>query len=218
MTENVQDEHYLQEFGIINCNKTVMTKVNARVLKSPNVYYENHKVPRIDNGKWRMANNMKFYAKIKLQFWMVVWIVKMPDEKDLEYYKGKLFEGIKHSFPLVGLDPRQPKFLYLPDKSMPEVFNTIRQASGTLKPQIVMFVFNETHERDEIKKIAENDKTYGLMTQCIKFDKFSAQIDPNANVASEDRKLNMYLSNLSLKINAKLGGTNSLVDYSVLQE
>jgi hypothetical protein len=48
------------------------------------------------------------------------------------------------------------------------------------------------------------------MTQCIKLDKFVAQ-------TGEDRKLKMYLSNLVLKLNVKLGGKNNLVKSDFLK-
>ena len=218
MKDNVHNQNYLNEFGVICCNNNKMIEVKARVLNSPNVYYRNNIMPRIDNGKWRMANNLKLYNTKQLQKWMVVWIVDMKTEEDFIYYKSKLLNGIKNVFPSNGLETHCPKFLYLPNKSIPEVFVSIRQECGQFNPELVMFVFNESIERDEIKKLAENDKTYGYMTQCIKFDKFLTQIDENIKLDQPDWKLNNYLSNLLLKVNAKLGGCNNLVDYSILQK
>jgi hypothetical protein len=193
-----------------------MNEIKARVLKPPNVYYRDHSTPKIDNGKWRMANNFKLYETPKLDFWMIVWIVEMGDE-DYAFYNSKLINGIKKVFPLNGLQTSPPKILYLPNQKLCDVFRRIRENCGNFKPKLVMFVFNESDQRDEIKKIAENDINYGLMTQCIKFDKFSKQMDHDI-VEETDWKLNNYLSNVLLKINAKLGGCNNVVDYSILNK
>jgi hypothetical protein len=215
MRNNVHDQNYLKEFGIICCNNNKMNEIKARVLNPPTVYYRNKSMPRIDNGKWRMANNFKLYETEKLEYWMIVWIVQMQTEKEFEFYKSKLINGIMKVFPLNGLQTSAPKILYLPKQKLSDVFIRIRKECGHIKPKLVMFVFNESDERDEIKKIAENDKSYGLMTQCIKFDKFSNQIDHDSD---DDWKLNNYLSNVLLKINAKLGGCNNVVDYSILNK
>lgn len=85
------------------------------------------------------------------------------------------------------------------------------------KPELVVFVISdEDNSYERIKSNAELE--YGLVTQCMKFDKLVSQMDfrvPAEKVA-DDRRLNSYLDNVVKKINAKIGGTNTAIDFKNL--
>jgi len=97
--------------------------------------------------------------------------------------------------------------------SIEKIFELIREKVPK-KPQLVVFIINDQDDvYNKIKSIAELE--LGLVTQCMKFDKLVSQMD--FNVAPErvghDRGLNNYLDNLCQKINSKLGGTNTTVEF-----
>jgi eukaryotic translation initiation factor 2C len=72
---------------------------------------------------------------------------------------------------------------------------------GGVPPQLVVCILSKknTPAYPELKRVAETE--LGLMTQCIAM--------PNL---TKDRGIEMYVDNVSLKINAKLGGINSFLD------
>ena len=163
-----------------------MKKVQAKILNPPSILYQQDKTPDIDNGKWRMGNGLTLYKPSLLRNWAIVNIVKMSKE-DEEYYINELKSGISYTFKRGGLQLSNPDYYSFPEMTIPEVFKKIRENLKT-KPQLLMFIFEKSDERNEIKKVAEKD--YGLVTQCLNFYKIAEQIN--------NRKLNMYLSNLLL--------------------
>jgi eukaryotic translation initiation factor 2C len=149
--------------------------------------------------------NKKFINTVNLTNWVVVWRMEESESN------RKLFlNSARESFTKNGLNlARAPMVQTLTAKKMSieTVFELIKK--NCPNPQLVMFIIDERdNEYAELKTAA--DQTYGMATQCLKYDKLMSQM-------RDERKLDMYLSNVALKINSKIGGTNNLVDFSNLQ-
>jgi eukaryotic translation initiation factor 2C len=182
-----------------------MLQVKARVLDPANVYYNDMKPLQARNGQWRMMNK-KFINTVRLEKWIIVWRMQVNDET------RKLFlDSAKNSFTKNGLEFAKPPIvqtLVSKDMNIEKVFELINK--NCQNPQLVLFILSDRDdEYAELKSAA--DQTYGISTQCLKYDKLMSQM-------RDERKLDMYLSNVALKINSKIGGTNNLVDFSNLQK
>jgi hypothetical protein len=204
METNQQDITLLKEFGVKNCGDTKMIEVETKLLSSPNIIYRSAKNEQtsitVKNASWVMRDNNILYNSKELTKWLIVWITDTNNEA--ENYMSILAKGIRETFNLKsGLIVSEPKLLFKPGSSIDQsILDSIQQQCSN--PKLVVFIINKNEEREKIKYFIE--KTNGLMTQCIKLDKFVAQ-------TIDQRKLSMYLSNLVLKLNIKLGGMNNLV-------
>lgn len=209
----------LKSFGINSIDKEKMITVNARVIEPPGLAYAGYKKPMIQNGKWRMANNMCLFQTPILENWLIITTVgNKPPSKDDEYLKLRFMNEIMNTFQNGGIRCSKPMYQCLPTNTIPEIFEMVKKNCAK-KPQLVMFIIKTGEQYEQIKKIAEKD--LGLMTQCINFDKLCQQIDDSIDdptIVGKDRNLSNYLSNVLLKVNAKLGGINNIVDFSKLQK
>jgi eukaryotic translation initiation factor 2C len=206
VNETHHDKALLADFGIKENPDVVknMLTVQARILNPVNVYYNDFRPVRASNGSWRMINK-KFLQTIKLEKWIVIWRV----EKANEDFKNRFLDSARDSFTKNGLVfSKAPIVQQLGKLSVEEVFNLINK--NCPNPQLVIFIIED--KNDEYAKIKSNaELKFGIVTQCLKFEKLSDQMRDN-------RKLDMYLSNVALKINSKIGGTNNFVDLSNLDK
>jgi hypothetical protein len=208
METNQQDITLLKEFGVKNCSDTKMIEVDTRLFLSPNIIYRSQNKQEtsitVKDASWAMRDNILYDSK-ELTNWLIVWSTDRSDQAD--NIMRILSKGIIDTFKLKsGLDVSKPTCLNESGNSI--VQTNFLDAIKQKYPNLVVCIINKNEEREKIKYFFE--KKYGLMTQCIKLDKFVAQ-------TGEDRKLKMYLSNLVLKLNVKLGGKNNLVKSDFLK-
>jgi hypothetical protein len=200
LTENHHDAKLLAEFGIKETSKE-MLHVKARILEPVNVFYNDFKPLRVNNGSWRMMNK-KFVTTVRLERWIVVWRGVVSEEA-----KNQFLIGAKNSFTKNGLEIVKPPIAQvLPSKtkSIEDVFKLIQ--ANCPNPQLVVMIIDDSDdEYARLKELA--DKTYGITTQCLRFSKLNSQM-------YDERKFDMYLSNVALKINSKIGGSNNTVDFA----
>lgn len=216
-TERHKDVKLLENFGIREVNRKEMTQCAARILDPISV--QCNKTIRTKDGQWRMSNYHVFNKPAQLNTWLIVWhcLEKNKDQNYNEMIRKKMILGLVDAMKSNGIKVNPtPIVQKLQNYSVEEIFKMIRERMPT-KPELVVFVISdEDNSYERIKSNAELE--YGLVTQCMKFDKLVSQMDfrvPAEKVA-DDRRLNSYLDNVVKKINAKIGGTNTAIDLKNL--
>lgn len=208
------DLAFLSNFGIKICESR-MQEVSARVLNSPKVLYQN-KIKEIDQkleykGTWLFDNSIKLFRAEELKSWAIVWLANRDTRKSkrmpINVVKDKLFEFIQKVFASHGVRNAEPEWIDAEEISEIEAFASVKE--NIKNPQLVIFVINDNSQYEEIKHFAERDSQYGFVTQCMRLEKLGQFID-------NDSKLDNYLSNILLKVNAKLGGVNNKASYDHL--
>jgi hypothetical protein len=198
---------FLKHFGITMCDSQ-MQGVNARVLNAPEVLYRNLAKQTVRNGQWQMANSMSLFKSIELKNWVVVWLANRDTRKfkrmPIEQAKDRMYEFIRKVFSSKGLENAEPGWLDAERMDENQVFDAILQKFQN--PQLVVFVISNDGQYENIKHLAERDGKYGFVTQCMKLEKLGQFVD-------DDFKLTNYLTNILLKVNAKLGGVNNKASY-----
>lgn len=185
-----------------------MQGVNARVLNAPEILYRNLAKQSVRNGQWQMANSMSLFKSPELTNWVVVWLANRDTRKfkrmPIEQAKDRLYEFIRKVFFSKGLENAEPGWLDAERMDENQVFDAILKKFQN--PQLVVFVINSDGQYENIKHLAERDDKYGFVTQCMKLEKLGQFVD-------DDFKLTNYLTNILLKVNAKLGGVNNKASY-----
>ncbi|GFS38718.1 argonaute family protein [Actinidia rufa] len=173
-----------------------LTQVDGRVLEAPKLKFGNNEdfLPR--NGRWNF-NNKQFLTPIRIERWAVVNFSGRCDTSHLsrELINCGRNKGIHIDRPhtLIEEDPQHRRSS--PVVRVDRMFeNILAKLPGP--PQFLLCVLPE-RKNSEIygpwkkKSLSE----FGIATQCISPTKINDQ----------------YLTNVLLKINSKLGGTNSLL-------
>ncbi|CAL5394005.1 unnamed protein product [Camellia sinensis] len=173
-----------------------LTQVDGRVLEAPKLKVGNGEdcIPR--NGRWNF-NNKQLFTPIRIERWAVVNFSARCDTSHLsrELINCGRNKGINIERPhtLVEEDPQ-----YRRSSPIVRVEKMFELITGKLPgpPQFLLCVLPEKKNSDIYgpwKKKSLSD--FGIATQCISPTKINDQ----------------YLTNVLLKINSKLGGTNSLL-------
>ncbi|XP_057510346.1 protein argonaute 16-like [Actinidia eriantha] len=173
-----------------------LTQVDGRVLEAPKLKFGNNEdfLPR--NGRWNF-NNKQLLTPIRIERWAVVNFSGRCDTSHLsrELINCGRNKGIHIDRPhtLIEEDPQHRRSS--PVVRVDRMFeNILAKLPGP--PQFLLCVLPE-RKNSEIygpwkkKSLSE----FGIATQCISPTKINDQ----------------YLTNVLLKINSKLGGTNSLL-------
>lgn len=185
-----------------------MQRVNARVLNAPEILYRNLAKQTVRNGQWQMANSMSLFKSPELKNWAVVWMANKDTRKfrrtPIEQVKERMYDFIRKVFNSKGLTNNEPGWLDAEKMDLNEVFDAIQKDFGV--PQLVVFVINNDDQYENIKHLAERDEKYGFITQCARLEKLGQFVD-------DDFKLTNYLTNILLKVNAKIGGVNNKASY-----
>ena len=189
-----------------------MQAVKGRVLNAPEILYRNMAKQTVRNGAWQMENSMNLFKTPELKNWVVVWLANKDTRKfrrtPINDVKDKLFAHIQTAFNSRGLINAEPAWIDAERMNESEAFSEVRKKC--VKPQICVFVINDGSQYETIKHLAERDE-FGFVTQCINLVKLGQFID-------DDYKLQNYLSNILLKVNAKLGGVNNKTTYDKLKK
>ncbi|KAJ3505889.1 hypothetical protein NLJ89_g7177 [Agrocybe chaxingu] len=197
---------YVRQFGM-NVNTTNPLRVQARVLKPPTLRYgASSKQPTIvpNNGAWNMIDK-KFYKPVQpIQRWALIIFEsssKFPLQTVEDLTKG-LIDGCRE----VGISLATTKVLkYFNGQG--RVRDLLRSAGAEWiskaqkPPELFVVVLPEGGNEiyTEVKHFG--DIEMGIPTQCLKSIKCS-------------KAKPQYWANISLKINVKLGGINTIPDPS----
>ncbi|KAI0313106.1 Piwi-domain-containing protein [Amylostereum chailletii] len=205
----------LVEFGVSVSSE--MTVIPARELPPPCITYKKGQVnPK--NGSWNIMN-VQFQRGAGASNWKVLVVVDgRPMFKDAN---DPSLKGFVNAFvdkcTRIGMSVPQPSqtvFANLPNREdqpgRPGAMRTLEQAMAQLVGKDtwkdVDFVLVLLQAMDDfiypcVKRLAA--VKFGVHTQCLQLDK-----------ALSNRGQDQYLSNVALKVNAKLGGINHCLDRS----
>ncbi|XP_010657243.1 protein argonaute 16 [Vitis vinifera] len=199
VTDAVRNYQYDEDPVLSACGISIdrqLTQVDGRVLEAPKLKVGNSEdcIPR--NGRWNF-NHKKLLTPVRIERWAVVNFSARCDTSHLSRElincgrnKGILIER-PHT--LIEEDPQSRRAS--PVARVEKMFEIVR-AKLPGPPEFLLCVLPEK-KNSEIygpwKKRSLSD--FGIVTQCISPTKINDQ----------------YLTNVLLKINTKLGGTNSLL-------
>ncbi|KIY67428.1 argonaute-like protein [Cylindrobasidium torrendii FP15055 ss-10] len=207
----------LKNFGITVGNE--MAIVPGRVLPTPSVTYQgNSSRTRVDAEKasWNLRD-ARFFRPGTLSNWVVLCIndnnpddFKGPKDPDLRASVENFMAFaqtagmVVNGFPgIIGAKP-PPREFSDPTRTAATAAITAALKSRPTKPAFALVILSNSdkHIYSNIKRLC--DCTLDLPTVCVQAGKFK-----NSNAA--------YNSNVLLKVNTKLGGTNHTLDQAGLK-
>ena len=190
------NDPYVKEFGL-EVSKT-MIETPGRVLRPPQLQFGGHNFRNTttpSQGVWDLRDK-QFYQSVTIRDWAVACFTPQQSvrSQDLKNFVDKLM-NISDSLGMRIV--REPSFCkYIQELSQVQpMFDYLMKMFPQLQ-LIIVVLPGKTPVYEKVKRIG--DSMYGLATQCIK----------SKNVIKTTAQM---LSNLCLKINAKLGGINTIL-------
>ncbi|CAF1190043.1 unnamed protein product [Rotaria sordida] len=193
---------YLKELNI-HVEDKEMLKIKARVLSPPAIIYRRRGrgevIESVNCGKWRIRN--WFYTTSEINSWGMIYFGDKSNrsiENMLYEFQNQLPDLLRRNGFVINIEPS----LTIKNSFEKEINNTLLDASRQ-RWQLAIVIINSRNSDivyNCVKKYANT--RIGLMTQCVNFQ----ALERNMN------KLDMYVENLSQKINGKLGGINGVVN------
>ncbi|CAB4394807.1 unnamed protein product [Rhizophagus irregularis] len=189
-----------------------LAEVDAHVLESTAVEYaENVTIPA-NNGKWNLKNVKFVKSGEMLAFWQVVVFEqqeKRISEEDVYSFIEKLITQCKiQGMNITKNIPHIQYVQYHKDDLDKVIKSTYEDAKKTLNrpPQMMLFIIpgdkiqsTNTKLYETIKRVMDTE--IGCLTQCVSV---------NSNYKKLFNNL-QYCANLTMKMNLKLGGVNSVL-------
>lgn len=193
----IQDSgSFCQEFGIKIQSKPMV--VDARVLDAPQLTYRGEEsIVSPLNGVWHLdkAQNLFSVAGNLGDRWVLVNFAPYCSDEDAE----RFVEGLTTKAQEVGLDLQKPTKVARVHSYKQGMIEGIFEKAKSCCPDLKMVMFIVTGEESLYNEIKlTGDIQEGIPTQCV----------AEKNVK---RLIGSFLSNLTLKINTKLGGTNGVI-------
>ncbi|KAG6662378.1 protein argonaute PNH1-like [Carya illinoinensis] len=192
---------YAKEFGIIIDSK--LASVEARVLPAPWLKYsdsgkETEYLPQV--GQWNMMNK-KVVNGSTIRYWACINFSRTVQEGTARGFCQQLVRMCKISGMEFNMDPVIPIYSTRPDQVKKALKYVYCAATSNLEGKelellIAILPDNNGSLYGELKRICETE--LGLISQCC-LTKY---------VFKSSRQ---YLANLSLKINVKMGGRNTVL-------
>lgn len=196
-----------------------MIAVPARILVAPKVTYKSGS-PQVKDASWNILN-VKFHEPADMSRWAVLMVQEGrrgefsgPDDPAFKLFVNAfskkcrdsgLTVGVPTVFATTRLNPKQ-------DSGRRNALATIRStleksvnvSSKQLKPKFVLVLLSGEDDfiYPGIKRMC--DMQMGLLTVCMLLTPKKARVD-------DPKKQDQYFSNVALKVNAKLGGSNHLL-------
>lgn len=197
-TSNYGSDPMLKSCGV-SINPS-FTQVEGRVLQAPRLKFGNGEDFNPRNGRWNF-NNKKIAKPVKIEKWAVVNFSARCDIRGLvrDLIKCGGMKGMMVEQPFDVFE-ENPQFRRAPPVVRVEKMfeNMMSKLPGA--PKFLLCLLPERKNSDvygpwKKKNLAE----FGIVTQCI----------------APQRVNDQYLTNVLLKINAKLGGLNSLLGVEI---
>ncbi|RWS21201.1 protein argonaute-2-like protein, partial [Leptotrombidium deliense] len=199
-------KRFMTEFGFsVNRN---LVKLSGRVIPSPNLKYGDEVVFKdTSQGEWVMQipEPKKFFDGVVITKWIIAelsiedeWLPKsFVDEFQRKLMKTAKKMGVTMSAPLSG-EWNRHDFVDI-ENLKAKIFQTVLKEVPDL--QLILFIIPDVDGcYYGTKKLADLD--FGIATQCC-------------NKKQGDKMLQVsYVSNLMLKINAKMNGVNWILDVN----
>ncbi|CAF3999072.1 unnamed protein product [Rotaria sordida] len=193
---------YLKELNI-HVEDKEMLKIKARVLSPPAIIYRRRGrgevIESVNCGKWRIRN--WFYTTSEINSWGMIYFGDKSNrsiENMLYEFQNQLPDLLRRNGFVINIEPS----LTIKNSFENEINNTLLDASRQ-RWQLAIVIINSRNSDNVYNCVKKYANTrIGLMTQCVNFQ----ALERNMN------KLDMYVENLSQKINGKLGGINGVVN------
>jgi len=197
------NDQYLQNFGLRI--DSAPAKVKARILPTPDIHFGSGKVSGSEavRGRWRIDGKRFFTVnKEPLKSWGFC-VLKHPrfgreavSQQAAQAFCNKFVEIYKsHGGVFARTDPA----IFLGDpKKGPNLISDAWNSTGTkfqMEPQLIFFVMPEKPLTDLYQRIKKScECRYGIVSQMVQADHVS-------------KCQAQYVSNVCMKVNAKLGGS-----------
>lgn len=196
------EDPYCRDFGI-KVGKEMAT-IEGRVLDPPLLNYGPANKPLVErprDGVWNMQNKPMYTPK-ELNEWAIISYEnpRFLDDRAIDNFINRLVMAGKEKQLRIHPSPCH-KATQRGYEGIGHVFDQLNKNFPNLQLIIVLFPGGNTDEYyEEVKHFG--DVVYGIRTQCIK--------------SNNAKKADMQtLANICLKINAKLGGTTSVIDKGI---
>lgn len=199
LTDALKTSDYGSEPMLRNCGISItsgFTQVDGRVLQAPRLKFGNGEDFNPRNGRWNF-NNKKIVQPVKIEKWAVVNFSARCDVRGLvrDLIKCGGMKGIHVEQPFDCFEENGQFRRAPPLVRVEKMFEHV-QSKLPGAPKFLLCLLSERKNSDlygpwKKKNLAE----FGIVTQCI----------------APTRVNDQYLTNVLLKINAKLGGMNSLL-------
>ncbi|XP_057981140.1 protein argonaute 4B-like, partial [Malania oleifera] len=193
-TNNYEADPMLRSSGISISSQ--LTEIEGRVLPAPRLKLGNGEDFAPRNGRWNF-NNKKLVEPTKIERWAVVNFSARCDLNNLcrDLVKCGSMKGISISPPYEVFE-EHPSSRRMPAPARVDKMLEIIKAKLPGAPQLILCLLPERKNSDIYGPWKRrNLSDLGVVTQCI----------------APTRVNDQYLTNVLLKINAKLGGMNSLL-------
>ncbi|KAG6587931.1 Protein argonaute PNH1, partial [Cucurbita argyrosperma subsp. sororia] len=196
-----EEDPYAKEFGIsIN---TKLTSVEARVLPSPWLKFhdtgkEREHLPQV--GQWNMMNKKVINGSV-VRYWACINFSRNVQESIACGFCQQLVQMCQVSGMEFNPDPAIPIYSARPDqvkKALKYVCNAVYTKHEGMELELLIAILPDNNGSlyGDLKRICETE--LGLISQCCL----------TKHVFKKSRQ---YLANVSLKINVKMGGRNTVL-------
>ncbi|KAL5729468.1 Protein argonaute PNH1 [Ranunculus cassubicifolius] len=196
-----EKDPYAQEFGINISDE--LTSIEARVLPAPWLKYhdsgrEKDCLPQV--GQWNMVNK-KMINGSSVNYWACINFSPSAQENTVRGFCQELAQACQVSGMEFKSEPVVPIYSTKPDqveKALKYVYSTAMSKLKGKDLDLLIAILPDSNGSlyGDIKRICETD--LGLITQCC-LTKYVHKISKQ------------YLANVSLKINVKMGGRNTVL-------
>ncbi|ORX83400.1 Piwi-domain-containing protein [Basidiobolus meristosporus CBS 931.73] len=189
--------HHLSRFGVKVENR--MMDIESRILDPPTLqFHESTPDFTPGSGVWNM-NNRRLYRTVPLVAWSIVNFASRA-ERQVQSFLGELINTGRQMGMAVEMDSPavlQPSREDTIEEILKNAWYRAHHQSEDI-PQMILCILpaRDPQLYSEIKQVSET--SIGVITQCV----------VARSALSPGRGYKMYLSNLWLKINTKLGGIN----------
>lgn len=200
LTDTMKSNNYAADPMLRSCGVTIQsqfTKIDGRILVAPKLKAGGNDELFTRNGRWNF-NNKKYAEPAKIGLWAVVNFSARCDVRNLCLDLARIGEtkGISFSPPKAVFEELAQFRRAPPPIRVDKMFDQLMSEFPTEPPRFILCLLPDRKNCDLYgpwKK--KNLSEFGIFNQCM----------------CPMRVNDQYLNNLLLKINAKLGGLNSLL-------
>ena len=188
-----EGDSVIQEFKI--GVDTRMMEVQGRLLDPPRLEYSGGRPlePQPGKGAWEMKNGAKFYHGARLERWAVL-VCSSCKEEECERFISMLID-IGNKMGMTIHDPSHVQYLQRRSSVEKEFRKIVKDLD-----LIVAIVNRDGYDYRVVKRLGDPVGGVAVTTQCVLSDTVQRKCNPAT------------ISNLCLKINARMGGMNSIID------